>query len=381
VADAITWETLRELAAFRAIKGCAISLYLNLDPSEVPTAPAVQTRLNSLLAAVERKLDERRASLAHDEREALKRDLERLQAWFEGEFDRDGARGVAVFVAGLDNLWQPLLLAEPLADGVHVDSELYLAPLVRLIGRPEGALVAYVGRERADVYRLRNGRLVGIADRTSQVPGQHDQGGWSQARYERHIETVVARHLAEVAETLDRCVQRRRGVPVVLVGPEEVRPELEQLLSAETRGCIVGWAQAEAHADPTKLLGVALPLFDQWRDRRDAELLARWREEAAKDGRATAGWEQTLEAASDGRVDLLLVQEGVDRKAYRCPACRRVQVTDGTCPLDGTRLEPSPAGLDLAVHQTLNHGGTVRVLPGDCRDLEPVGGVAALLRF
>jgi peptide chain release factor subunit 1 len=381
VAEAITWETLRELAAFRAVKGCAISLYLSLDPSEVPTAPAVQTRLNSLLATAERRVEERKSSLTHREREALKGDLGRLRDWFESEFDRDGVRGVAVFAAGLDNLWQPLLLAEPIDDAARVDGELYLAPLVPLVGRPEGALVAYVGRERADVYRLRNGRLVEIADRSTEVPGQHDQGGWSQARYGRHIEAVVARHLAEVAETLNRCVQRRRGVPVVLVGPEEVRSEFEQVLAGETRACIVGWAQAEAHADATQLLAAALPLFDEWRERRDGELLDRWREEAAKDGRAAAGWEQTLEAASDGRVDLLLVQEGVDRQAYRCPACGRAQMTDGTCPLDGTTLVAAPAGLDLAVHQTLNHGGTVRVLPQERRDLEPVGGVAALLRF
>jgi hypothetical protein len=37
-------------------------------------------------------------------------------------------------------------------------------------------------------------------------------------------------------------------------------------------------------------------------------------------------------------------------------------------------------GVDLAVHKTLAHGGTVYVLR-DRQDLEPVGGVAALLRF
>jgi peptide chain release factor subunit 1 len=381
VAEAITWETLRELAAFRTRKGCAISVYLGLDPSEVPTTPAVQTRVASLLAAAERRVEERRASLAHEEREAAKGDLERLLAWFAGEFERDGTRGVAVFAAGLDNLWQPLLLAEPVEDEVRVGGELLIAPLVPLVGRPEGALVAYVGRERADVYRLCNGRLVEIADRSAEVPGRHDQGGWSQARYERHIETVVGRHLGDVAATLDRCVQRRRGVPVVLVGAEDGRPDFEQLLATETRASIVGWTPAEAHADAPALLEAALPLLEEWRERRDGQLLDRWREEAAKDGRATAGWERTLEAASDGRVDLLLVQTGVDRDVHRCPACGRVQVGEGACPLDGTTLEPSPAGLDLAVHRTLEHGGTVRVLDGDRRDLEPVGGIAALLRF
>jgi peptide subunit release factor 1 (eRF1) len=129
------------------------------------------------------------------------------------------------------------------------------------------------------------------------------------------------------------------------------------------------------------LLDAARPLLQEWRSGREEELLGRWREEAARNGRAAAGWEQTLQAASDGRVELLLVQDGADRSAYVCPACGRAQATDGSCPLDGTTLQSADTGLDLAVHQTLTHGGTVEVIGEEHRDLEPVGGVAALLRF
>lgn len=380
MAETVTWEVLRELASFRACKGCAISLYLSLDPSDVPTAVDAQARMRSLLADAERQLHERRTALSREARGALKADLERLRSWLEGEFDRGGARGLAIFVAGLDDLWRPLPLPEPVEDAARIDRELCVAPLVRLADRPEGAIVAYVGRERADVYRLRGGRLVPVADRTAEVPGRHDQGGWSQARYERHIETIVARHLAEAAAALDACAGRLRGVPIVLVGPEEARPELEDLLAGETRSRVVGWAAAEAHADAPQLLEAAQPLLGRWRAGRDEEVLARWREEAARDGRATFGWEQTLEAAADGRIELLLVQEGSDRPVYRCPECGRAQVSDGACPLDGTATDRCSAGLDVVVHETLRHGGTVRVIAGR-RDLEPVGGVAAMLRF
>ena len=381
MAGSITWEQLRELAAFRTEQGCAISLYIGLDPSEVPTAAGLATRTRSLLDRAERRLDERRQTLSHDERAALKADLERLASWFDGEFSRDGARGVAVFAAGLDNLFTTLLLPWPVEDDARIGPQLYLAPLVRLVGCGDGALVAYVGRERGDVYRLRGGRLVPLADETTEVPGRHDQGGWSQARYERHIETIVDRHLRDVADALDSCVRRLRGVRVVLVGPEESRSGFEELLSNEVRSCLVGWTSAEAHAEPPQLLEAAQPLLDEWRAGHEEEVLSRWREEAAKNGRAATGWEETLEAASDGRVELLLVQEGADRPAYQCPACGRAQITNGRCPLDGTTMERLEAGLDVAVHQTLTHGGRVEVIGEEHRDLEPVGGVAALLRF
>ena len=381
MAGTITWEQLRELAAFRAKHGYAVSLYLGLDPSIEPTAGDLASHTRSLLARAERQLSEQRSTLSSEERKTLARDIERIDAWFGSEFSREGVRGVAVFSAERDDLFLPLALPWPVDDEARIATQLYLAPLVRLVGQGDGALVAYVGRERGDVYRLRAGQLIPLADETAEVPGRHDQGGWSQARYERHIETIVDRHLRDVADALDRCVRGLRDVRVVLAGPEETRSGFEGLLSPETRGALVGWVAAEAHVDAPRLLEAARPLLDEWRVGRDEELLARWREEAARNGRAATGWEETLQAASDGRVELLLVQEGADQTAYVCPACGRAQTVGGSCPLDGTTLQRADTGLDLAVHQTLTHGGTVEVIGEEHRDLEPVGGLAALLRF
>ena len=380
MAGSITWERLRELAAFRASRGRAISLYLDLDPSVAPTAGDVQMRVDSLLREAGRHAEDGGGPLDHRAKEGLRADLKRMAEWFQAEFDRDGVWGLALFVDGPDNVWTTVETAEPVADHVRVSNELYLAPLVPLVGRSDGTLVAAVGRERGQVYRLSGRRLAEIADETDDVPGRHDQGGWSQARYERHIENLVDQHLRRVAATLDRCVRRLRTPRIVLVGADEVRSEFEAMLANETRACVIGWTTAEAHADGGQLLRVAQPLLDAWWAKREAELLDRWREEAATDGRAATGWEETLEAASDGRVDMLLVQSGTDHSAYECPACGRVQVTNGSCPLDGTRMESRDTGVDAVVHKTLVNGGTVQVI-GDRRDLDPVGGLAALLRY
>ena len=173
------------------------------------------------------------------------------------------------------------------------------------------------------MFRLAGGQLVEIADETEDVPGRHDQGGWSQARYERHIDEIVERHWRRVADTLDGCVRKLRGARVVLVGAEDMRSDFEELLSNEVTGCLIGWTTAEAHADAPQLLEAAQPVLDDWwaaqRDRRCSSAGARRRE---SNGRAATGWEQTLEAASDGRVELLLVQDGVDRAGLPVPGVR-----------------------------------------------------------
>jgi peptide chain release factor subunit 1 len=377
MAETVTWPLLRELASFRAVNGCAISLYVNLDPSEVPTPADAQSRVNALLNSAE-KTD--RSDLTHDQRGALKADLERIERWFDDDFERDRSQGVAVFAAGLDNFWSTLSLPEPVPDIVKVGRELHLVPLVPVVARADGTIVAVVGREQGQLFRLRAGRLEEIAEHFDEQPGQHDQGGWSQSRYQRHIEKLVQEHLKGVAEELDRSRRRLHSPKIVLVCSEEMRSEFMDELPEAAREALVGWTHAEAHAGPAELLDAVTPVLVEAEGKQEAEAIERWREEAGRKGRAASGWEETLEAASDGRVDLLLFQEGSDRPAFRCPACGRAAAAEGACPLDGTRLEPVDAGVDLAVHQTLAHGGAVWAIRHH-EDLAPVGGIGALLRY
>lgn len=379
MAETVTWDGLRELAGFRAEKGCAMSFYLNLDPSLSPTAGDADARISSLLDQAERSDGANSAHLTHDQRKGLKADFARIADYFENEFSREGTRALAIFVAGLDNVWRVVSLADPVTDEVRVGREFYLAPLVPLVGRGDGAIVAVVGRERGQLFRLRGGRLEEIADRTEDAPGRHDQGGWSQARYARHIEKLVHEHLRGVAADLDRRVRRLR-VPVVVVSSEETRAEFEDLLSADTEKHLLGWTTAEAHASPAELRTAVEPFLEEARMKSEADTIARWREEAGRGGRAASGWAETLEAASDARVELLLYQQGVDHEAWQCPACGRLSLDGKSCPLDGTAMEQRDDGLDLSMHQTLAHGGTVCAVTAH-RDLDPVEGIGALLRY
>ena len=379
MARTVTWEELRDLAGVQAEQGLAISLYLDLGPSAAPTAGDAQTRLNSLLDQGAKANGAGKEDLTHGQRVGLKEDFERIRRYFDVEFRRDGAQGVAVFCAGLDGVWRSLPLTETVPDGIRLGHELYLAPLVPLVGRGDGALVVVAGREQGRIYRLRAGRLEELADLSERQPRRHDQGGWSQANQQRHIDELAQEHLRRVAEELDRRV-RLDGLQVVVVASDDTWSEFEGLLAQETRAAVAGVAHAEAHAQPAELLAAAEPVLERRRAEREAELVERWQEEAGREGRASSGWAATLEATSDGRVELLLYQDGASRPVRRCPACGRLAAEGESCPLDGTAFEDVEDGLNLAVQRTLAHGGKVWTI-SDRRDLDPVEGIGALLRF
>jgi peptide chain release factor subunit 1 len=378
MAATLTWDDVRRLAEYRAARGSAISLYVDLAPADSPTPRDAATRVNALLADGHK--DGAARELPHDEKEALKKDFERIERFFVHEFERDGAQGLALFCAGLDDVWIPLQLPDPVPDGIKVERDFYLEPLAPLVGRGDGALVAVVNRERGSLYQLRAGRLVEAADLSEEQPRRHDQGGWSQARFQRHIDELAADHFRAVGDEIDRRVRASKGTKLVIACPEEVRPEFEHLLSQEARQALAGWAAVEAHAGPPEVLAAVSPVLERARDASEGTLLDRFREELGRQGRAVGGWAGTLEAASDARVEVLLYAEAAQRPAWQCPQCGRAAAEGGACPLDGTRLEERTEGLDLALHQTLAHGGTVCVVRTR-RDLDPLEGIGALLRF
>ena len=319
----VSLDGLRELAGFRAQNGCAISLYVDLDPTISPTTRETAMRVHAMLDSAAKSHGATRPDLAHEVKSGLKADFERLAQYFDEEFDRDGAHGLAVFAAGLDNIWSVLALPWKVADAARVADDFLLSPLVPLIGRGNGAVVAVVGRERGRVLALRGGRFQQIADRTEETQGRHDQGGWSQSRYQRHIGNLDLEHYKTVADELER-VFRALGRPrIIVVAGDETRAEFADVLSSELEEAVIGWTSADAHASDGELGEIVQPFVDEWRAGLENDAVARWREEVGKNALGSAGWADTLEAASDGRVELLLHQAGVRRDAYRCPACGR----------------------------------------------------------
>ena len=241
MAGAITWDRLKELASFRAQNGLAISLFLGFEPEMTGTTPGAATKINSLLDEAHKSTFGSRGDLTHDQKRGVQSDFERIRSYLANDFDRAGVRGLAIFAAGLDSFWSASALTDYVPDRVCVGPDFHLKPLVPLLGRGEGAIVAVIDRERGLLFRLTSGRLEPLADLTEEQPGRHDQGGRSQARFQRHIDELAKDHLRTVAEDLDNHVRRGLARQLVVVGPEEARAAFADLLAPETANCVVGW--------------------------------------------------------------------------------------------------------------------------------------------
>jgi peptide chain release factor subunit 1 len=365
----------RSLAGFRAQRGICISLFLDLDPSVVPTATDLGSHVTSILDDARRRVDEHADALGHERTVSAREDLEEAERFFEDDLDRSGAHGFGLYLDGLDGVRHEVALPTPVKDRAVVGPAFAVVPLLASLERNRELLLAAVGRERGTLWRARNGRIELLEDRTEEIHGRHDQGGWSQARFQRSIEHDALDHFRDVADILAHAIEPGSNAMLFVSCIEEQRPRFEGLLAPHVREAIFGWTTVEAHAGAEALEREAKRQLEARLKRERGELLARWHE--ANRDRATASWEEALEAAAAGAVDAALV-DGRSPEAWVCPSCGRGSLRAGDCALDGTTLTEEPEGaLELIVRGTIAGRGVVRRVD----DLGGTDGVAVLLRF
>src|SRR4051794_7072751 len=132
MADTVTRTRLRRLADLAPERGRVLSVYLNLDPAEFATPPARASAITSVLNDAQRKVDELDGDLSHDDRMALREDVDAVREALEQPGIADeGTRGVAVFACGPAGLLETVRVKRPLDSRVVIGSTPFVEPLVQ----------------------------------------------------------------------------------------------------------------------------------------------------------------------------------------------------------------------------------------------------------
>jgi peptide chain release factor subunit 1 len=368
-------DRLRRLAELRLDRPVVLSLYLDLDPAEFATPPARATAVRSLLDEAERRVRER-SGLPHDDRMALEGALERTRAFLERELPTDGAQAVAVFASQPVDLFETLRLPRSVRSRVAIGHSPLVGPLARL-ARGERWCVALVSRRDARIFRGSPDGLREIEQIHDLVFGQHDQGGWSQARYQRGIEKEKDDHLKNTAEALMRHFKRRPFQRLITGGPREVVADFEQKLHGYLRERLAGRIEVDVdRATPEQVLQAAQPRFDELERERESEALERLGE------RGGWGLGEVLRALNERRVDTLLLDEQFSSPGVQCPECGWLgPPEEKRCPADGTALMALDDLTDAAIELALQQSAGLLAVRHNPDALSAHGGVAALLRF
>jgi peptide chain release factor subunit 1 len=371
-------DELRRLAEVRLDRPLVLSLYLDLDPAQFATPPARATAIRSLLDEAERRLRERDA-LDHQDRTDLQASLQRAAALLEHDLPADGAQSVAVFASQAAGLFEVLPLPRPVPSRVAIGRSPLVGPLARL-ERRERWCVALVSRRDARIFRGSPESLREVEQIHDVVFGQHDQGGWSQARYQRGIEKEKDDHLKHTAEALMKHFKRQPFERLILGGPREVVADFESKLHGYLAARLAGRIEVDVDtATPDKVLEKTQPLFEAIEEEREAAALDR----LGEGSRAAQNLEEVLAALNERRVECLLLDERFSAPGTTCRECGWLGPGgERACPVDGRELEQLDDLTEAAIELTLQQSAEILAVRRRREELqERAGGVAALLRF
>jgi peptide chain release factor subunit 1 len=374
-------DLLRRLAGMHLDGTCVLSLFLNLDPSEFATPPARATEANSLIDQARKRLREA-DGLTHDQEKALRQDIERAGEYF-GRMPAEGAHGLAVYVSGPASLFEAIKLPRPVETRAVIDESPFVEPLVEL-GMRGSWCVLLVNRQVARMLRGSPEHLDELPTVQDEVHGRHDQGGWSQARFQRSVDEEVRDHLKHAADVAFQRFQRLPFDRILTGGPEEIVGDFEQILHPYLRERLAGRVKIDVeNTTPDEIREAAAPVIDVVDEKREREALDRLVEGANTGGRGRAGLDPTIGALNERRVEILLLADNFEAAGVYCRQCGWVGVDAGLteCPADGSELLKRDDITENAIELAITQSAEVLRVRHHEDELEPMGSIGAVLRF
>jgi peptide chain release factor subunit 1 len=374
MAEPITQTRLRALAEVRPERGRVLSVFLNLDPTEFATPPARASAITSVMTAAAHKV-ESKEELSHEERIALKQDVQRVRDVLAGsDLATNGTRGVAVYACKELDVLEVLKLRRPVDSKVVLDRTAFIEPLV-LQGTDEQWIVLLSNRRATRIFVGPGDELEETDRIVDDIHSKHDQGGWSQLNYQRSIEKDVSDHIGRAAELAFEIYKKRELDRVLIGAPEELLGELKSKLHPYLRERIAGKFSVDIeNASLDDVRAEAGRAIEAHMRKSEREALDRLVEAVGRGGRGAAGIAQVLEALNQARVETLLIAEN-----FRAGG-RRDFEAGLLLPEDADAGEPVDDIVEPAIEKAIEQSASPLVVRYH-DDLQPLGGIGAVLRF
>jgi peptide subunit release factor 1 (eRF1) len=275
------------------------------------------------------------------------------------------------------SLLEVVSLRRPVDSRVVIDRTPCVEPLVQQ-GTAERWCVLLATRRVARLFVGEGDELEETDRIEDDVHRQHDQGGWSQANYQRSVDKEVQDHLERTAEVAFELYQRR-GFDRLLVGaPEETVGDLEAKLHPYLRERLAGRVTCDVeHSSLDQVRTCAGERILEHAQKHEREALDRLAEGVGRGERGAAGLAAVLGALNEGRVEILLVAPGLSAGGFCDPATGLLYATPEEAP---EAVEPVEDVVERAMEKAIEQAAEVLVVRHH-DNLGPLGGIGAVLRY
>jgi peptide chain release factor subunit 1 len=369
-------DLMERLEAFEPVELPVISLYLN--------AQADQHGRDNYRVFVRKELAERAKTYEEHTpaRESFDRDAARITRYLETEV-KPPANGIAIFAcAGANDFFEAAQLEAPIErNRLFVYNQPHLYPLARLIGQYPRYAVLLADTNAARIFVFSGGRVLETKEVQNVKTKRTQVGGWSQMRFQRHIENYHLHHAKEVVEALDRIVRDEEVERVILAGDEAIIiPALREQMPPSLAGKVIDVLRLPIHTPEHEILEATMEAVRARDAETDAEKVNRLLDEYRADGLGVVGVDATLAALSNGQVEELLLSASLKEIRYDEKQVEKVlsaYAQGGGAAPDAS--DPRSVADELIARAQTSAARITFI--EDAQLLAGIGGVGALLRY
>jgi len=359
----ITRKQILQMINFKGDGNSVISLYLSLNPDRLKNREFV-VEAKSLLKKIEND-------------PVLEDEYGRIVDFLETRFD-PSSRSVVIFSSPKDKLFQIYEVPIPVKSTCIVGKEPYIKPLIRLLEQYERYCLVLVDGKRARVFSIYMGKVEEHTYILDEVPGWHKQGGWSQARFQRHIKQHVYDHLKKVADITLTFFKEEQLDRLILGGPHEVVTHFKNILHIYLTRRLLGTVAIDVDAGTKEIEKRALSYIEKIEDEENDDLMQRILDNLGK--MAVAGVKDVVDMLNQGRIQVLLVDPDLKMKGWVCPKCLLISTTPSACEICGRDVEKSQDIIENIIEQNFELSGEIHLLSNN-KTLKDLGDIAAILRW
>jgi len=323
-----------------------------------------------------------------DLRNAFLEDQKLIERYVEGLVRRayqEGVNGFAIFSCSGKRTFLTYPSAVPYENEFFLSEFPILRPLVRLSSQYQNTLAVMIDTDSAKLFEISLEGLMGESHIENYVPGRHDQGGWAQMRYQRHIKDHMNKHHKEVAEQLTELFDSGKWKRVVLIGQDRIIANFKAFLPERVRQQIADTFSMDFSEDrSTVLRHVSERLLQRERDEISRQI-QELKERAPQNGLATFGLNGTLEALNGGQVHTLYLLASFSHSGGKCKCCNALILDHPSgkkpisCPLCKGETKRAELGEEM-MRSVLRQDGEVKCVEENAI-LIANEGVGASLRF
>jgi peptide chain release factor subunit 1 len=368
-------EELKELVGYRDEKNLIVSFYYPLEKGDLTEEGGIITLRNLINEA-----QTARGDWTGAQAKLVDADLTRIEHLVMEERILSKG-GLAVFASAATDLWRVYRLPDKVGPLLVVDHDTRTRPLIELLNRHKLYCTVLVGKGRARVFLLNPAKVEERSDIFGVVPGRHDQGGWAQARYQRHHDDHVMRHLREIADQTFSLLQEEDFQRLFLAGTEELVSEFAEHLHPYLADRLAGSFPMEMVAPPKEIQAQTLNVASELREIYNRDAIEKLRGEVHTGNLGAAGLEDTLQALQKGQALMLLINDDFSAPGQSCTSCGSLSLMD-PCPFCGAATEPLEDIIENIVGQAFMQNCEIRfIADANKTTLAELGNIGALLRF